>query len=360
MKATPDFNSILDKCIEVQASDIFVRPGSVLRARVGLEITPAGDYVFSEKDVEKIVFDLIDGPRAERLKQHRSLDFAMNYGDRWRFRVAIFFQRYALSMVIRKIDLKCLSFGELNMPAETLEKFCREKQGFILLTGITGSGKSTTIASMINFINKNLKRHVLTIEEPIEFTFESDKSVINQREIGSDVHSYSDALTQFTLHSPDIIYIGNIRDHTTCQAALTAAETGALVLSTMHTIDAMTTIERIVNFFPSQQHDLVFNQLSSLLKGVISLRLVPKIDTSGLIPAYEVMTLSAGISAIIREKKVWEIPKYLAEGAVHGMKSFNQCLFDLVISKKISAQTALEYSNNKEDLAVQLRRKEII
>ncbi|MFH1753163.1 MAG: PilT/PilU family type 4a pilus ATPase [Candidatus Omnitrophota bacterium] len=355
-----NFKEILDVGIRSNASDIFIKLGCTLRGRVNLEVKTINDHVFTDEDVEKVVSEILDDSKKKELENKRGYDFGVNYGDRWRFRVAIFYQRYALSMVIRKIDLEIPSFDQLSLPAETLERFCKEQQGLVLLTGMTGSGKSTTIASMIKFIDKNLGKHILTIEEPIEFTFEDDKSIVNQRELSSDVFSYSDALAQFALHSPDVIYIGNIRDQNTCRAALTAAETGVLVFSTMHTIDARTTIERIVNFFSPEQHDLVFNQLSSLLKGAMSLRLVPRADGQGLIPAYEVMTLSPGISTAIRERKIWEIPKYVESGEIHGMKSFNQCLSELVEAKKITTDTALEKSNNKDDLALHLRRRELI
>ncbi len=355
-----NFKDVLDAAIEKNASDVFVKAGAALRGRVNLDVVTLKDHVFSEKEAENMAAELLDDEKMEALKLRKGYDFGMNYGDKWRFRVAIFYQRYAHSLVIRKVDLEMPSFEELNLPADTMERFCNERQGLVLLTGITGSGKSTTIASIIRKINETARRHVLTIEEPIEFTFTDDKSIINQREIGADVASYGDALSQFALHSPDVIYIGNIRDHKTCQAALTAAETGVLVLSTMHTIDARTTVERIVNFFPPSHHDLIFNQLSSLLKGAMSMRLIPKADGTGLIPAYEVMTLSPGISTLIREKRLWEIPNYVAGGEIHGMKSFNQSLLELVESKKITAGTALEYSNSREDLALTLRKRELI
>lgn len=354
------FKEILDAAIKNEASDIFMKVGGDLRGRVNLEVKKLGDCVFTEKHIDDILSEILDDTKRKVLEKNRGIDFAVNYGDRWRFRVAIFYQRYAPSLVIRKIDLKIPAFQDLNLPPMALERFCGERQGLILLTGMTGSGKSTTIASIIDYMSKNLNKHILTIEEPIEFTFSDNKSIINQRELASDVHSYGDALAQFALHSPDVIYIGNIRDKKTCQAVLTAAETGVLVFSTMHTIDARTTIERIVNFFPPEHHDLIFNQISSLLKGVMSLRLLPRADRPGLIPAYEIMTLSPGIATLIRERKIWEIPKYIEAGDIHGMKSFNQSLLELVETKKISSQTALECSNNREDLGLILRRKELI
>ncbi len=354
------FKEILETMIEYNASDIFIRAGSPLRGRICTEVREIEDKVFSKEDVEAIISEMIDEHERETLRNSKSCEFATWYGKRWRFRVGIFYQRNTLSAVIRKIDLDIPTFRELNLPESVLERFCHERRGLILLTGITGSGKSTTIASMIEYINKNFGRHILTIEEPIEFTFFDKKSLINQREIGKDVASYEDALRQFALHSPDVIYIGNIRDYETCKAALTAAETGVLVFSTLHTVNASSTVERIVNFFPPHQHSLVLTQLSSLLKGVISQRLIPRVDTEGLIPAYEVMTLSPTISRLLRENKSWEIPKYIASGDIYGMKSFNQCLIELVEAKKISSESALENSDKKEELEMQLRNKGLL
>jgi len=355
------FKDIINKMIELDASDAFLRVASPLRVRVRTEvITLDADYEFSQEDIDKVVSDITDQHKIEQLDKDKSCEFTYYYGERWRLRIGIFYQRNTISIVIRKIDLNVASFKNLHLPTKVLEKFCHERRGLILLAGVTGSGKSTTIAAMIEYINQNFGRHILTIEEPIEFIFKDKKSIINQREIGSDVYSYSAALKQFTVHSPDVLFIGNIRDHATCHAALTAAETGTLVFSTVHTINATSTIERIVNFFPPQQHHFVFNQLSFLLKGVVSLRLIPRIDATGLIPAYEVMTLSPTVSSLIRENKVWDIPKYINTGEIYGMETFNQCLMRLIIDAKISPEVAVEYSDKKEELMLQLRHKDLI
>ncbi|MDD5069336.1 MAG: PilT/PilU family type 4a pilus ATPase, partial [Candidatus Omnitrophica bacterium] len=280
--------------------------------------------------------------------------------DFWRFRVGVFYQRNTPALVIRKIDLRVPSFEDLNIPGEVMSRFCSERRGIVLFTGITGSGKSTAIASMIEHINQNLKRHVLTIEEPIEFTFADKRAIINQREIGSDVESYADALKQFALHSPDVLFVGNIRDKETCHAALTAAEMGVLVFSTLHTINAYSTVERIINFFPPHQHNLILNQLSFLLKGVFSLRLLPRLDTEGLIPAYEIMTLSPSVSRLVRENKIWEIPKYITNGEIYGMRSFQQCLLQLVVEGKVKPEVALEYSDKREELEMEFRNQNLL
>ncbi len=217
------FKDILAIMIEKNASDIFIRKGGPLKGRVCTEVRTIADYEFGSKDVDKIVSEITDDYQKDMLQKDRNCEFASWHSERWRFRVGIFYQRGSLCIVVRKIDLSVPTFQELNLPGKVLEKFCRESRGLILLTGITGSGKSTTIASMIEFINQNSGKHILTIEEPVEFTFTDKKSIVNQREIGRDVSSYADALKQFTIHSPDIIFIGNIRDERTCHAALTAA-----------------------------------------------------------------------------------------------------------------------------------------
>ena len=351
------FKQILDVMIEKDASDIFIRANGNLRGRVYSKVVTLSEEIISADSVNKIIKEITREIDKERLRSQKGCEFTYWHKEFWRFRVGVFYQRGTLALVIRKIDLRISSFEELSLPAELLKKFCKEKRGIVFLTGITGSGKSTTIASMIDYINNNFGRHIFTIEEPIEFTFDDKKSVINQREIGIDVWSYKDALKQFALHSPDVIYIGNIRDVETCHAALTVAQTGVLVLSTLHTINAASTIERVVNFFPSHQHNFVLNQLSFLLKGVFSQRLIPRCDKPGLVPAYESMILSPSVSRLIRENKLWEIPKYIDAGDIYGMGNFQKSLLELVETGKISPEIALEYADRKEELAMELRSR---
>ncbi|MBD3264131.1 MAG: PilT/PilU family type 4a pilus ATPase [Candidatus Omnitrophica bacterium] len=355
-----DFKQILDLMVTKDVSDIFLRANSALKGRIYANIEMVSDDIVSVKDVENIVDEITSEEDKKKLDSNHSCEFTYWYRDNWRFRIGIFYQRNTPVLAIRKIDLRIPSFEKLNLPSNILERYCREKRGMVLLTGITGSGKSTTIASMIQHINNNFGYHILTIEEPIESTFKDNLSVINQREIGNDVLSYEDALKQATLHSPDVIYIGNIRDASTCHAALSAAETGILVFSTIHTINATSTIERIINFFPPHQHKFINNQLSFLLKGVFSQRLIPRCDEPGLIPAYESMYLSPSISRLIRENKFWEIPQYIASGELYGMNTFNQCLLKLAEAKKILPKVALDYSDKREDLEMELRNRELL
>ena len=347
---------LLAEMVKVDASDLFYRAGGVPHLRVDGKVRPAGESILTLDDVIKAAEELTTAKQRELFKANLDIDFAvyLEEFDR-RFRVSIFMQRNWPSIVIRNVRNQIGSFEDLNLPVEVCKKLAMETRGLVILTGATGSGKSTTIASLIEYINTIYAKHILTIEEPIEFTFKDKNSVINQREVGADVQSYATALRAFTLQSPDVIYIANIRDFETMSVALTIAETGVLVLATLHTINASQTVERIVNFFPPYQHAQVRMQLSSLLKGVMSLRLIPQKDKPGRIPAYETMLLSPSISRLIREDKVHEIPQFIEDGAIFGMQSFNQSLANLVNQGKITVEAAEEFCDNKEEFSLLLK-----
>lgn len=355
-----DLKEIFKIMVEKNASDAFIKGDNHIRMRICTEIGLPIGRGYNNKEMAQFVAGITNDREKEELRTKRNCELAIYYEDRWRFRVTIFYERDNLVVVLRKIDLKSVSFDELNLPSKLLEQLCAERRGLILITGMTGSGKSTTIAAMLEFINANFGKHILTVEEPIEFTFEEKKSLINQRGLGKDVFTYDDALRQSVTHSPDVIYISNIRDRDTCYAALSAAETGILVVSTVHSINAVSTIERMINFFPADERQFILAQLSLLLKGTFSLRLIPRIDTDGLIPAYEAMTLSPTISMLIKENELNKIPECISESDIFNMKSFNQCLWELVQAKKISPQSALTYSDEKKELLLLIDRTEYI
>ncbi len=345
----------LEKMIEKDASDLFIRAGSVPKVRICGDVVDLDGKTLSPDEVLKITRDIFNEDELKGLFSTKSYEGAIYFRDHWRLRISAFYQRNSLALVLRKIDLRISSFEELNLPVKVLQSLCTERRGLVLLTGTTGSGKSTAIAAMIEYINKSFKKHILSIEEPIEFTFTDKKSIINQREIGRDVEGYQAALRQFALHSPDVIYIGNIRDKETMRAALEAAETGVLVVSTIHSVNAPQTVERIMNFFPPHQHNQILMQLSQLLKGVVSLRLVPQKGRDGLIPIYEVMVLSPTISRLLRECDIVEIPQYIEEGDVYGMVSFEQKLIEFVKQKKLDPEIALSFSDKKEELRMRIK-----
>ncbi|MFA5356930.1 MAG: PilT/PilU family type 4a pilus ATPase [Candidatus Omnitrophota bacterium] len=342
--------------VEKGASDMFYRAGGNVRMRIDGKVVSIDDRVISLDEVNDSVKDLTSNELRDFFKRNLDVDFGVYIPElQHRFRISIFMQRNWPILVVRNIRSQVQTFEELNLPADILRQLSMEMRGLVLLTGSCGSGKSTTIASMIDYINENANKHILTVEEPIEFTFEDKKSIVNQRELDHDVSSYQVALRAFTLQSPDVIYIGNIRDYETMSIALTAAETGVLVLSTLHTVNAAQTVERVINFFPPHHHTEVRTQLSSLLKGVISLRLLPKKDGQGRIPAYEIMRLTPTISRLIREGKVWEITQFMEDGNIFGMQSFNQSLVKLAKEGKISEEAAANYADNKDEFVLALK-----
>lgn len=342
--------------VEKNASDMFYRAGAKVHMRIDGKVLPVDDRVLELDEVNKAIEELASNKLRDFFQRNLDADFGIYLPEvKHRFRISIFIQRSWPAIVVRNIRSDIQSFEELNLPAEQLKKLSLETRGLVLLTGSAGSGKSTAIASMIEYINNNCNKHILTVEEPIEYIFNDKKSIVNQRDLGIDVSSYPVALKAFTLQSPDVIFIGNIRDHETMAAALTAAETGVLVLSTLHTINAPQTVERVVNFFPPYQHTEIRTQLSYLLKGVISLRLVPTKGGSGRVPAYETMLLTPTISRLIREGQTWDIPRFIEDGAIFGMQSFNQSLIKLIRENKISEEEAMSFVDNKDEFTLTLR-----
>ncbi len=342
--------------IEKNASDMFYRAGANVRMRIGGEVVTVDEKIVTLDEVNSSVKELTSNELRDFFQKNLDVDFGIYVPElEHRFRISIFMQRNWPALVVRNIRPTIQTFEELGLPGEVLKKLCSERKGLVLLTGSHGSGKSTTIASMLEYINTHMRKHILTVEEPIEFTFRDKNSIINQRELCIDVSSYEVALRAFTLQSPDVIYIGNIRDLQTMQAVLTAAETGVMVFSTLHTVNASQSVERIINFFPPHQHQEVRYQLATLLKGVISLRLIPVLDGATRIPAYESMLLTPTISRLIREGKLWEIPQFIDDGSVFGMQSFNQSLVKLVRDGTISEEEAMKFADNKDEFILCLR-----
>ncbi|MFH1655762.1 MAG: PilT/PilU family type 4a pilus ATPase [Candidatus Omnitrophota bacterium] len=341
---------------EKNASDMFLRAGGIPRLRIDGRITPIGDESITKRDMEKMADELIiTEAQKKRFEKDLEIDFAYSYEGVGRFRIIIFVQRGTPSIVVRYVKDKILTFDELNLPVELFKKMSMEERGIVLVTGPAGSGKSTTVASMIQYINTNVERHIVTIEDPIEFLFADKKSIINQRELGLDVLDYNAALKHFTLQSPDVIFIGLIRDYETMHAAISTAEMGVLLLSTFHTINAIQTVERIINFFPPHLHNEARLQLSEVLKGIISLRLIPRKDAPGRIPACETMVFTPSVSRVIREGKIQELKQFLEQGSMYGMQTFNQSLVKLVKAGKISEEDAKFFSDNKDELSLELR-----
>lgn len=348
-------DDVFDLMIKENASDALLRPGAPLHLRIYGELKTLENEVMNQKEIQDSIDRVLDEGEKAALAKNRGCGGAITYREDWRFRLGVFYQQDKLAIVARKIDLALPEFDKLNLPAKVFEKLCAERRGLILLVGMTGNGKSTTIAAMIEHINRNLGRHILTVEEPIEYVFRDKKSMIHQREVGRDVMDYEHALKQSALLSPDILYVGDIRDTAICTAVLKAAEKGMLVISTMHAGNVQMAIETMVNLFPFDQRERVYYRLSLLLKGVVAQRLIPRDDQPGLIPAYEVMILSPTIASAIAEKRIAEIPKILRESTdMYGMNTYTQCLINLIKEKKITEQTAIDHADNKRDVEVSL------
>ena len=352
-----EINELLNKAHLLNASDIHIKVGSPPIFRIYGELTPlTSERKVSQEDTLTIASSVMTPQQRELFKKKNEIDLAYGVTGLGRFRCNIFMQRGTIGIVFRVIPTKIPTTDELNLP-EVIKKMAMEQRGLILVTGTTGSGKSTTLAAMIDIINTTKTEHIMTIEDPIEYLHRDKKSIVNQREIGSDTESFGKALRQALRQDPDIILVGEMRDFETIQTALVAAETGHLVLSTLHTIDATETINRIISVFPPYQHKQVRMQLSAVLKGIISMRLIPKADGKGRVPAVEVLIATATIKdCILDSDKTKLITDAIAQGAIlYGMQTFDQSLSGLLKSGLITYEEALRRATKPDDFALKVK-----
>jgi twitching motility protein PilT len=352
-----DINPILKHAVDITASDIHLKVGlpPVVR-RFGALIPLRDQNKLTNEDIYAVAYGLMNQYQQAKFETTNEIDFAHSIQGVARFRVNCFKQRGSYGMVFRVVPTDPPSLDDLNLP-EVLKKIALERKGLILVTGTTGSGKSTTLAAMVNHINTNRNCHVITIEDPIEFLHRDRKSIINQREVGSDTNSFASALRAALRQDPDVILVGEMRDRETIDIALTAAETGHLVLSTLHTLDAKETIMRIVSQYPPHQHLQIRLQLAGVLKAAVSQRLLPKIDGQGVMPACEVLVSTALVrECIIDENRTSDIADAIADGTVtYGMQTFDQSLMALVKDGRISYHEALRNATNPNDFALRMK-----
>ncbi|OGX25041.1 MAG: hypothetical protein A2787_04845 [Omnitrophica WOR_2 bacterium RIFCSPHIGHO2_01_FULL_48_9] len=347
---------LFEMMVEKEASDMFLRTNAVPRMRIDGKITMVSETVVAKDEMMAITNFLLEtDDRKKSYAETKDIEFIHAEEDVGRFRVNIFTQRGTPAIVARHVHSLVKGFEELALPVEFLKKFCEQSKGLFLVCGPAGSGKSTCIASMVEFINTHTPKHIVTIEDPIEFLFKDKKCIINQRELGIDVYSYPAALKSVTQQSPDIIYIGNTRDQETMRAAITATELGTFVITTFHTVNTIQTIVRMVNFFPPHLHDEVRMQLSLILKGVISLRLVPRKDGTGRVPAYETMLVTPTISRLIRENNIKEIQSFIDEGELFGMQSFKKSLVKLVKDGLVDEDSASQLADSRDEFNLELK-----
>ena len=342
----------LKRMLDAGGSDLHIKANSVVRARINGDIIPLSGEILSKADALTFAKELLRG-RFQEFVEHKELDLVYPFSETARFRVNIFFQMDGVSAVFRTIPVKILTIEELNLP-KIVHQFTQKDRGLVLVTGVTGSGKSTTLAALINEINWNKRKHIITIEDPIEFVHKDRKSIINQRSVGQDTLSFAHALRAALREDPDIILVGEMRDMETIEIALHAADTGHLVFSTLHTLDAKETVNRIVSTFPTEEQNRVRLTLGGVIQGIISQRLIPTVDGKRA-AALEVMVRTPRIEQLIMENRDVEIRDTIEEGKeIYGSQSFDQGILDLYQSGRISQQEAFNYATSPSDLKLKM------
>ncbi|MBW2039997.1 MAG: type IV pilus twitching motility protein PilT [Deltaproteobacteria bacterium] len=353
-----DLNEVLLTALNNRASDIHFQVGQPPILRIDGELVPLKDYsAMDSSQVAKLAYQIMNERQREHFLRNREIDMGYGIAGLGRFRVNIYQQRGTIAVALRVIPFGIKGFEELNLPVEVLERISMQVRGLILLTGTTGSGKSTTLAAMIDYINHHRRCHIITIEDPIEFLHRDQTSIISQREIGTDTDNFAQALKMALRQDPDVILVGEMRDFETIETAILAAETGHLVLSTLHTLDAAETVNRIVAVYPPYQQKQIRLQLAGILEGVMSQRLLPRADGIGRVPAVEIMVSTARIRECIVDKdKTHEIHEAIAEGfASYGMQTFDQSLMSLLKKGLITYDEALRHSSNPDDFALRVK-----
>jgi twitching motility protein PilT len=353
-----EFNGWLALLVERNGSDLHVKVGTPPKMRQSGALLPLDREPLSHDEMEAIGKSIIPPERVERFETAGEVDFAYSLPGVGRFRVNVFRQRGSVSAVLRKLRFGGPSFDEMGLP-EVIRQLADEQRGLVLVTGPTGSGKTTTLAAMIEHLNHTRQSHIVTIEDPIEVLFRDDVASINQREVGNDTESFLSALRAALRQDPDVILIGEMRDTETVRTSLQAAETGHLVLSTLHTVDATETVNRVVDFFPPEQQGQIRLTLAGALKGIICQRLVPSRD-GGMVPCHEVLVNTGRVSERISDAdKTAEIHDVIAEGGYYGMCTFDQSLLQLVKDEKVTVEAALSASSNPHDFTLQLQQARI-
>jgi twitching motility protein PilT len=352
-----NINDLLKLAVERKASDIHLKVGSHPVIRVDGELRPMVELKrLMQEDTIAMAYSVMNARQKQRFKEEYEIDIAYSVPGLGRFRCNIFQQRGAAGLVLRVIPARVQTVRELMLPP-VLEKICEERRGLVLCTGTTGSGKSTTLAALIDHINANRTEHIVTVEDPIEFLHRDKRSIVNQREIDVDTRSFAVALRSALRQDPDVILVGEMRDYETIETALLAAETGHLVFSTLHTLDAMESVNRIISVFPPHHQKQIRLQLAQVLKAVVSLRLVPRADGIGRVPAAEIMIVTPYIRDCIENKdKTKYIREQIALGtSQYGMQTFDQSLFQLYKSGLITLDDALKRTTNPDEFKLKLQ-----
>jgi twitching motility protein PilT len=350
-----DIDSALRTLVEREGSDLHVKVNSPPIARMHGELIPLEGFgVLSEQDTEKAFHDMAEVRSLTEFEEEGEADFSYALRDVSRFRVNCFKQRGAISIVARAIPFEIRSIEQLGLPP-VVRQLAEEQRGIVLVTGTTGSGKSTTLAAMIDHINATRSRHIVTLEDPIEYLHADKSSIVNQREVGFDTKSFARAMRRVLRQDPDVILIGEMRDEETVRTALSAAETGHLVLSTVHTLDATETINRIIDFFPPHLQQQARVMLAGTLRGAIAQRLVPDLSGEGRVPASEVMVVTGRVQdLILNPEETGKITEVIAEGEYYGMRTFDQSLLTYAMEGRITEEVAMQYASSPHDFKLML------
>ncbi len=345
-------NDLLKIVIEEKASDLHLTVGIPPTIRINGKLVHLDLPRLAESDTKELISQLLEGKPiiTEKFREKGEVDFSYALKDIGRFRVNVYKQRGSWATALRLVGIAIPTMEELGLPKKILESLADNRRGLVLVTGPTGSGKSTTLATMVDYMNKNRYDHILTLEDPIEYLHKHKNSIVNQREIGFDSNSYANGLRAALREDPDVILVGEMRDQETISTAITAAETGHLVLSTLHTIGAAQTIDRIIDVFPSHQQQQIRLQLSQILKGIISQQLLPRSDMKGRCVALEIMMTNSAIANLIREEKVHQIYSQIQTGTAMGMVTMDACIAKHYKEGKISLDTAYQYTQNRDEL----------
>lgn len=352
---TKKLNELLELTATQAASDLHIAVGQRPTIRIDGQLVPLQKELLVTPDMAKgLVMALLTDEQQKIFLEEKQLDFAYGFEDKARFRVNVFFQRGFAAAALRLIPAKIRSIDELNLPP-ILHDFTKLNQGFFLVVGPAGHGKSTTLAAMVDEINHNEMGHIITVEDPIEYLFVQDRAIISQREVKIDTLTFHGALRSLLRQDPDVVMIGEMRDPISISTAMTAAETGHLVFSTLHTNSASQTVDRIIDSFPADQQGQITSQLAATLVGIISQRLVPRID-GGRIPAYEIMLVNSAVKNLIRERKSYQIDLVIETSMQEGMVTLNRSLANLVKQKVITMENAELYSLNPAELRILLQR----
>ena len=350
-----DIDRLFRAMVEQDASDLFLKVGATPFLRIHGRLLPVGDQPLTAEALRLLTADLIGPQQRQLMHAERELNFGFSRAGLGRFRANVLWQKGTLALVIRRIQRAVPSFDALHLPTAVLTQLMAEQSGLVLITGPTGTGKSTTAAAMLDFLNHTIAKHIVTLEDPIEFQFEEDRAIINQREIGTDSRSFREGLRNVFRQSPDVLFISDIRDAETMESALHAAEAGQLVLTCIHTTNAVTTIERLVAFAVPAQLEMIRLRLSLILRGVISLRLLQRRDGAGRVPVCEVLVATPTVRELIREGATHRLPAALHDGSMYGMQTFTQALYQCYRDGAVTREEALRCAENPEELQLAIR-----